>query len=71
MRWGLQKFPVVDLDTTHGAVVESSPKGKSNVALPPLFTGSIRGFQLSRNRNGKGLIYRYFLIRFPFPKNRN
>ena len=35
MRWGVRKLPVVDLATTPGAVVESSPKGKSNVALPP------------------------------------
>ena len=36
MRWGVQKLPAVDLATTPGAVVESSPKDKSNVALPPL-----------------------------------
>ena len=35
LRWGVQKLPAVDLATTPGAVVESSPKGKSNVALPP------------------------------------
>ena len=35
LRWGVQKLPAADLATTPGAVVESSPKGKSNVALPP------------------------------------
>ena len=36
LRWGVRKLPAADLATTPGAVVESSPKGKSNVALPPL-----------------------------------
>ena len=35
MRLGVQKLPVADLATTPGAVVESGPKGKSNIALPP------------------------------------
>ena len=34
LRLGVWKLPVADLTTTPGAVVESSPKGKSNIALP-------------------------------------